>query len=308
MPARWWRYQAERFPLAQHGPLVAVFSYSAVCYSRLLRSGPEAAFTLPGVAAAATAFVCCLGFFAQLRIADEHKDFAEDARWRPYRPVPRGLVTLRGLTFVGLAIAVVQAGLAAALTPRLLMLLAITWVYLALMTREFFVRAWLERRPLAYMLSHMLIMPLIDLFATGCDWMPAGAAPPGRGLALFLAASYMNGVVIEVGRKIRTPEDEEAGVRTYSVVWGRRRSLIAWLGAMAAAAGLGVAAAAETGHGVLMLGFGAAAWLAALAVAARFLGRLGAGAGKGIEVVSGLWVIVFYLGLGIVPAVLQVLR
>ena len=32
--------------------------------------------------------------FLQLRIADEFKDFDEDSRYRPYRPVPRGLVTL----------------------------------------------------------------------------------------------------------------------------------------------------------------------------------------------------------------------
>ena len=40
-------------------------------------------------------------FFLQLRIADEFKDFAEDSRFRPYRPVPRGLVTLTELGWVG---------------------------------------------------------------------------------------------------------------------------------------------------------------------------------------------------------------
>ena len=31
----------------------------------------------------------------------------------------------------------------------------------------------------------MMIMPLIDLFVTGCEWVPAGAYPPDA-LALFL--------------------------------------------------------------------------------------------------------------------------
>ena len=36
----------------------------------------------------------------QLRLADEFKDFEEDSRYRPYRPVPRGLVSLRDLAWV----------------------------------------------------------------------------------------------------------------------------------------------------------------------------------------------------------------
>ena len=56
------------------------------------------------------------------------------------------------------------------------------------------------------------------------------------GLGWFLAASFFNGIVIEVGRKVRAPQDEEPGVLTYSVAWGRPRALAVWLGAMAVTA------------------------------------------------------------------------
>ena len=82
---RWAVYQRERFPLAAHAPLVAAFSASAVCFSSLLR-GPGG---VPRPAPFVVAFVTSLLFFLQLRIADEFKDFAEDSRFRPYRPVPR---------------------------------------------------------------------------------------------------------------------------------------------------------------------------------------------------------------------------
>ncbi|MEZ5304109.1 MAG: UbiA family prenyltransferase [Verrucomicrobiales bacterium] len=72
---------------------ILAFSSSAVCYSRLLRGDPG----LPGAAALLVASVASFFFFLQLRIADEFKDFEEDSRYRPYRPVPRGLVTLRSL-------------------------------------------------------------------------------------------------------------------------------------------------------------------------------------------------------------------
>ena len=90
---RWWIYQQERFPLAAHGPLILAFSASAVAYSALLR-GPGAR---PAVISFAVAFLVSLGSFFLLRVADEFKDAEEDARFRPYRPVPRGLIRLREL-------------------------------------------------------------------------------------------------------------------------------------------------------------------------------------------------------------------
>jgi 4-hydroxybenzoate polyprenyltransferase len=134
---RWWIYQKERFPLAAHGPLIAAFSASAVSYSALLRGrGHPAASYL-------VAFVVSLGSFLLLRIADEFKDAEEDARFRPYRPVPRGLVTLRELGWLGGGVALVQLGLAACIGWPVVALLAVTWTYFALMSKEFFARRWL---------------------------------------------------------------------------------------------------------------------------------------------------------------------
>jgi len=87
---KWWVYQKERFPFIAHGPLILAFSASAVCFSSLLREGT------PSIQSLLAAFSSSFLFFLQLRIADEFKDFEEDSRYRPYRPVPRGLVTLRG--------------------------------------------------------------------------------------------------------------------------------------------------------------------------------------------------------------------
>src|SRR5438128_2648399 len=108
MANRWWVYQRERFPILGHGLLIAAFSLSAVSYSAILRGGDA----MPTGLAAAVAFVSCFLFFLQLRIADEFKDFEEDARYRPYRPVPRGLVRLRELAAVAIVAAATQLALA----------------------------------------------------------------------------------------------------------------------------------------------------------------------------------------------------
>jgi 4-hydroxybenzoate polyprenyltransferase len=41
----------------------------------------------------------------------------------------------------------------------------------------------------------------------------------------FFWVSFFNGTVLEIGRKIRAPQDEEAGVETYSFLWGRGGAL-----------------------------------------------------------------------------------
>lgn len=156
---RWWVYQKERFPLLAHGPLIAAFSACAVAFSSLLENAPA-----PGWQMFLTAFGVCLLMFLQLRIADEFKDAEEDARWRPYRPVPRGLVTLKELRLLFIITALIQTGLVLALDRWLLIVLAIAWSYLALMSVEFFCRDWLKKRPVIYLVTHMGIMPLVDFF------------------------------------------------------------------------------------------------------------------------------------------------
>jgi 4-hydroxybenzoate polyprenyltransferase len=293
---RWWTYQAERFPVLAHGPLVFAFSFSAICFSSLLRGDAS----LPRAAAVVTGFVTSLLFFLQLRIADEFKDFEEDSQYRPYRPVPRGLVTLRELGAVFALAAAVQLGLAAWLRPGLVVWLAVTWAYLAGMSREFFAREWLKARPVTYMWTHMLIMPLIDFYATACDWVVKSDGPPS-GLFWFLAVSFMNGIVIEIGRKIRAPEDEEAGVRTYSVLWGRPKAVLVWLGALSATAFCALMAATRIGFGpsvavllgVLLAAAGFVSW--------RFLREPAKGRGKSFEAMAGAWTLLMYLALGAAP-------
>ena len=155
---RWIVYQRERFPLAAHAPLVAAFSASAVCFSSLARGH----VAVPQLTSLVVAFATSLLFFLQLRIADEMKDADEDARFRPYRPVPRGLVTLRELLAIGIAAAVIQLALALWLDPALVWLLLLPWAWLLLMSREFFVPRWLRAHPIFYMTSHMVVLPLID--------------------------------------------------------------------------------------------------------------------------------------------------
>ena len=294
---RWIVYQRERFPLAGHAPLVAAFSASAVCFSLLVRGH----IAPPPLTTFLVAFVTSLLFFLQLRIADEFKDFEDDSRYRPYRPVPRGLVTLRELAWIGVAAAVIQLTLALALDPTIVWILAIAWVYLALMTREFFAPRWLKRHPVVYMTSHMLILPLVDLYATACDWWAAGHHQLPRGLYWFLIVSYLNGLVIEIGRKTRVAVDEEQGVETYSALWGTGGAVRAWMIAVLLTAFAAWRAAARIGTATPMLILLAVLVIACGVIAVRVVRSHASGSGKAIEVMSGVWTILMYVGLGAAP-------
>ncbi len=296
MSNRWWTYQKERFPILIHGPLIAAFSFSSVGFSSLLRGRAAFPSPLEALVACVTSFL----FFLQLRIADEFKDYEDDVRYRPYRPVPRGLVTLGELKSIGIAGAIIQLGLSILLDSSLVPLLVSIWLYMALMSKEFFVAEWLKARPLAYLISHMLIMPFIHLYATACDWLTAGAAPP-PGLGWFLMLGFFNGIVIEVGRKIRAPEDEESGVATYSALWGRHSAVQAWLSAAAVAAFAAVLAAKRVGAGFPVAGVLGLLLCAGAIVAWRFLHQPITGRAKLIEPMSGLWTLAVYLSLGAAP-------
>ena len=182
-------------------------------------------FELPDGYTLMIAFVSTFVFFLQLRIADEFKDYDDDLAHRPYRPVQRGLVRLSELRRIAFAGAVIQFALVLWISPHILLPLFIVWAYMLLMTKEFFVPNWLKRRPVIYLLSHMLMMPLIYLFITACDWKSTGQVIP-YDVAWLLGMGFFNGLVIDIGRKIRSPQDEEHGVDTYSGLWGPARATL----------------------------------------------------------------------------------
>jgi 4-hydroxybenzoate polyprenyltransferase len=303
--ARLWQYQAERFPLLKHGALIAAFGASAVCLSALLRGAA------PSLVAIAVAVLVLFGFFFQLRVADEHKDNEEDTRFRPERPVPRGLVTLAELRTLAIAVGVVQLALSAILGWMLVGLLLLVWAWMAVMAREFFVPKELKKRPVLYLVSHMMVMPLIDLYATACDWAPAGVeghAGFGVTLAGFLLLSLVNGTAIELARKSWAPEQEREGVETYSKLWMPGGAGVALMTVLLAGLAISAFVHVRSGAGVWFL-FGlllSAAWAAWSAI--DYATKPTPKTSKTLELSSGFYVLANYLLLGVLPLIESLFR
>ncbi|MBD3896532.1 UbiA family prenyltransferase [Halomonas sp. ML-15] len=294
---RLWIYQRERFPILRTAVLVAAFSAASVNVSAFLAGRP-----LPAFAAYLVAFVVAFLVFMQLRVCDEVKDKEIDRRFRPALPVPRGLISLRVIVGLGLAAVPLAAISAALFELGLLWLLALVWLWLSLMTVEFFVPHWLRARPFFYVVSHMMIMPLLDLFVTGCEWLVAGGGPP-QGLWLFLVLSFLNGCVLEVGRKIRAPDQEREGVDTYSALLGPGRATLLWCALVIVACGFLIAVGRAVGAMHLVGLVGLAGLAACLVAAALYLRSPTERAQRRVDSMAGLWVLACYGAAGFAPLV-----
>lgn len=296
--SRLWVYQGERFPLAKTVPLLAVFSAASITVSATL-----AGRDLPGPLAYLIGFALVFVIFFQMRVCDEIKDHEDDCRFRPERPIPRGLISLHEITLIGATTVPLAAGLALLWGHGLIWLLLLVWLWLALMTAEFGVPAWLKARPVLYLLSHMAIMPLIDLMLTGIEWLPHGAAPAG--LIWFIGLSFANGCVLELGRKLWAPASEREGVETYSKLWGPARAGWIWLGSVALSWLLLIGIGTALGHAAAFALIGAAGLAGCGWALAGYLNKTDVKAEKRLDTMAGLWVLLCYLTAGFAPLLLR---
>ena len=289
---RIWPYLQERFPLGKHGPLIAAFAFAAISLSREARGA--AGFVSASQFLAAFGF--CFIFFLHLRIADEHKDAEEDLAVRPHLPVPRGLVTLHELRIFGLFMGVFQVAILA-YYPAIIGLALMAYAYQWLMYHEFFAPAFLKRSLPLYTLSHMAILPLADVVSSGFDWAVAAQAFPLPFLWIF-GLSYSNGLVLEIGRKIRHSSQEEAGYATYSSLFGGQRATLLWAGCMALNllfVGIICAQFYSASFLIVMLGIGLLSCFPAL----LFYLAPSPVRSKALEAASGIWALGMYVALGV---------
>lgn len=293
---RLWVYQSERFPLKKTVPLLAVFSAASITVSANLAARP-----LPHISAYLIGFVLVFILFFQMRVCDEVKDHEDDLRYRPERPIPRGLITLRTVVVIGLALIPVATVLALLWGYQLIWLLVLTWVWLCAMTVEFGVPAWLKARPILYLLSHMAIMPLIDILLTGIEWLPSGAPHPA--LFFFIALSFTNGCVLELGRKLWAPENEITGVDTYSSLWGHRNATIVWFAFIGLSLLLLLGVGAATKANVLIAPLGIIGAAVCFLSGAKYLRNPSPDSEKRVDTVAGLWVFLCYASAGFAPLV-----
>jgi hypothetical protein len=300
--APFWRrlmiYQKERFPILGHGLLVATFSFSAVSYSRICRGA--SGFISPG--AFLTGIFTTVSLFFLVRIFDEFKDADDDAKYRKELAVPRGLVSFYELKVLAIVMIILQIALNLIIIPTMLVIYFAIMAYLFLMAKEFFMPVWLKKHPFWYVTSHMFIIPFIDVYASGLDWLLAEVRAP-IGLLFFFGVSYMNGIVLEVGRKIRAPEKESPGVDTYTSMLGVKPAITLWLGILTLTLLLSMIASYFAGYDIVIQSVLCLLYVLCSIPALLFLKNPTEKSSKKIEYSAAIWTIGMYLSLGAGPMI-----
>lgn len=186
--------------------------------------------------------------FLLLRVLDEHKDYTEDLVYHPDRIVQRGLVTLRELRTLGVFNFIFQMICVAVLflyrsTPIAsdqvlwtplnisLGLLGLIFVWTLLMKYEFFCREYLRKRIMLYSLLHLVVSPMIFLFVVSLQvsgletvWqysMVEYLATFGVQMSALFVLALASGLIFEMTRKNRTPQEDALGEISFSSVFGR---------------------------------------------------------------------------------------
>jgi 4-hydroxybenzoate polyprenyltransferase len=295
-------YQKERFPIVLNGIVIAVFTFSAISYSRIC-SGKSGFVDLSQFV---YGYLLTFSIFLMVRILDEFKDKEDDAKYRKDLPVPRGLIKLSTLRNIGFVVVACQILILVCFQAEMIYLYGTVMFYLALMTVEFFVPKWLKKHQMLYILSHMFIMPLVDLYASGIDWFMEGNSPH-FGLFWFVLVSYFNGIVLEFGRKMKTPEMEKKGVVTYTKLYGVIKAPIYWMLFLTATYGFTITAAYHAGYSTLAYSLFTAVYLISLIPAFLFMKTPTKGKAKMIEIASAFWTLLMYLLLGAIPMLTEIL-
>lgn len=201
---KWYTYQKERFPVATYGLYIFSIVFGTFCFATESKNW---IMLIP-------MFVVALLQFLMVRIVDEFRDFEEDSKYRPYRPVPRGLVTLKELGILGGICAVLQIGITSAINVKSLIYLALVWIFFAIMSKSFFIKKIVDKHILLEVALDELLMPVLVLYlSTFVTTISVKLIP-------FLILSYLGSWIVEIARKVRSKEDEETGVKTYTAIFG----------------------------------------------------------------------------------------
>ena len=211
---KWYTYQKERFPVATYGLYILCLSFAAFFYNTKMLEIES------NVGVFITMFVVAFLQFLMVRIIDEFKDYEEDKKYRPYRPVPRGLIKLKELRTLFVICIIIQFALTLIVNPFSLIFLLVLWIMFILMTKSFFMKKLVDKHILLEVALDEILLPTLMLYLSSFIKLDITI------LWRLLLLSYVVSWIIEIARKVRCKKDEEKGVKTYTAVFGIPKATI----------------------------------------------------------------------------------
>ena len=169
-------------------------------------------------------------FLLNLRIADDFKDLATDRTLFPDRTLPSGRTKKSDLIAVLVVADVVVVALNV-IFVRNHIVFAILIAYGVLMSFWFFQRYRIQRSLILAVVTHNPVQLIMNLYVITYACTRYDIPLLSWNNLLILVTLYFPGLVWEVARKVRAPEDETEYV-TYSKLFGLRRMVVFVAGIM----------------------------------------------------------------------------
>ena len=211
---KWYTYQKERFPVLVYGLYILCLTFATFFYNTKMLEIESS------VGVFIVMFVVAFLQFLMVRIIDEFKDYDEDKKYRPYRPVPRGLIKLQELRVLFVICVLIQLILTLIVNPFSFIFLLVLWIVFILMTKGFFIKKVLDKHILLEVAFDEIMLPVMILYLASFIKIDMSI------LWRLLLLSYVVSWIIEIARKVRCKKDEEKGVKTYTAVFGIPKATI----------------------------------------------------------------------------------
>lgn len=246
---KWYTYQKERFPVIVYSLYILCIVIGTFCVSNKICEnlyenwiyidyknspynylmGAPAPYIINWKIIIPMFIVTFLQFL-MVRIIDEFKDYEEDCKYRAYRPVPRGLVSLKELKALFAICVSLQFIITVCVSSSIIWYLIAVWVFFAVMSKSFFIKKFLEKHILIEVSLDELLMPILVLylskFVQYSNVASLNLVINISSLGMFLVMSYIISWIVEVARKVRCKQDEEKGVKTYTAVLGIKKTVL----------------------------------------------------------------------------------
>lgn len=233
---KWYTYQKERFPVLTYGLYCFCVVFGTFCFCNFVAKNDVApeSYTI-NYYLLIPMFIVALLQFLMVRVVDEFKDYEEDCKFRPYRPVPRGLITLKELKLLFIICVILQVIITLIVNPISIVFLILVWTFFAVMSKGFFIKNFLGKHILLEVTLDEFLLPISVLFLSSFITYVNITYSNYTYLSIsellpFLVISYIVSWIIEIARKIRCKEAEETGVKTYTAVLGiPKATLLVWI-------------------------------------------------------------------------------
>ena len=232
---KWYTYQKERFPVLMYGIYIFAIVFATYSFTNWLGRHILMNSSLSYLVGASKPFeikwstiliMFMVAFlqFLMVRIIDEFKDYEEDCKYRPYRPVPRGLITLKELKILFIICVILQVLITVKFCAKAIPFLIFVWVFFAIMSKGFFIKKLTEKYILLEVTLDELLMPILVIYLSIFTYGSIDKLLTSKHFFLFLFMTYIISWIVEIARKVRCKEEEEKGVKTYTAVFGIKKA------------------------------------------------------------------------------------